>query len=99
MTHVHVATDYANVRRSNYKALITVPSLGSPLTQVSGTLTAIAIAGGQGYHYFKVTIDGNLVVDEALCGGGAWMHNSIGLNLPFSRSLKVEIADYTPRFC
>jgi hypothetical protein len=66
------------------------------LTQVSGTLTAIAIAGGQDYHYFKVTIDGNLVVDEALCGGGTWMHNSIGLNLPFSRNLKVEIADSIP---
>jgi hypothetical protein len=60
MAHVYVVTDYANIQRPSYKTLINLP--GSPLMQVSGTLTAIAIVGGQGYHYFRVTIDNNLVM-------------------------------------
>src|SRR5918999_5454640 len=97
MAHVYVVTDYANLQRPSYKTLINLP--GSPSTPVAGTLTAIAIVGGQGYHYFRATIDNNLLMSnqgQALCGGGRWMHNSIGLNLPFHQNLKVEIADHRP---
>jgi hypothetical protein len=58
VAHVHAVTGYAHIQRPSYKTLIDLPE--SSLTQISGILTAIAIAGGQGYYCFKANIDNNV---------------------------------------
>jgi hypothetical protein len=60
-----------------------------------GTLTGLGVAGGPDYHHLRVALDGTTVVDEFLAGTGAANHvnNGIGVALPFSSDLKVDIRD------
>jgi hypothetical protein len=61
-----------------------------------GTLTALGVAGGPDYHHFDVKLDGvAIVVDEFLAGTGTSAHvnNGLGVALPFSSELTVDIRD------
>lgn len=80
---------------------ITTSSLGgtAPLCLVSipkasGVLTAIGVAGGPGYHYFEVTIDGTALSTSYLSGilsGPSHGNNGLGVKLPFEQSLDVTV--------
>ena len=60
--------------------------------QGSGTLISIGVADARCAHYFKVNIDGSLLVEDLLCvTGGPRAHNSITIMAPFSRLLEVWI--------
>jgi hypothetical protein len=88
MTTPYIYTDYANT--SSYRVLVNIRG-------VSGILTGLGIAGGDSYHYFRVKIDGNNVVDEFLCGTMSKLENNgLGINLPFNNELIVEIRDSKP---
>jgi hypothetical protein len=84
----HIRTDYAYSR--NYRTLVEV-------TDTGGVLTGLGVAGGVYYHYFRVWIDGRMVVDDFLCGNIAQSgNNGLGVNLPFERELIVQIKDSDP---
>jgi len=80
---------------------ITTSSVGgtAPLCLVSipkarGVLTAIGVAGGPGYHYFEVTIDGTALSTSYLSGilsGPSHGNNGLGVGLPFEQSLDVTV--------
>lgn len=59
-----------------------------------GVLWGLAVAGGISYHYFRVTLDGQQLVDEYLSGiygGPAHGNNGLTVGLYFDRELLVEI--------
>lgn len=89
MVASHITTGYANSK--SYLSLVNVS--GAP-----GVLTAVGIAGADSYHYFRVSIDGNVVADEFLCAslGASYENNGLGVNLPFEKELGVEIRDDVP---
>jgi hypothetical protein len=89
MTTPHIHTDYAN--SSIYRPLIKVAGK-------SGVLTGLGVAGGTSYHYFRIIIDGKIIVDEFLCASlpQNFGNNGLGVNLPFERELAVEIRDSIP---
>jgi hypothetical protein len=82
---------------------LTISSVGgtSPLGLVSvskagGVLTAIGVAGGPGYHYFQVTIDGTVLGRDYLSGilhGPAHGNNGLAVALPFEQSLDVSVCN------
>jgi hypothetical protein len=82
---------------------LTISSVGgtSPfglvgVSKTSGVLTAIGVAGGPGYHYFQVTIDGTVLGRDYLSGilsGPAHGNNGLGVGLPFEQSLDVSICN------
>jgi hypothetical protein len=82
---------------------LTISSVGgtSPIdlvnvSEASGVLTAIGVAGGPGYHYFQVTIDGTKLGRDYLSGilsGPAHGNNGLGVYLPFEQSLDVSICN------
>ena len=61
----------------------------------SGMLTALGVAGGPDYHYFRVGIDGSAVTEDFLAGTGMAEHvnNGIGVALPFAGELVVHARD------
>ena len=66
------------------------------LQGTDGTLTAIGVASGANYHYFRITIDGLHVVTDLLTGSNATVvaaNSGLGVSLPFGNSLLVEIRD------
>lgn len=69
-------------------SLVSVPNHG-------GVLTGIGVAGGPGYHYFQVTIDGTVLgANNYLSGilsGPAHGNNGMGVDLPFEKSLDVTV--------
>lgn len=73
---------------STYKPFLSI-------RQCSGVLTALGIARGYSYHYFKVTLDGKPIVEDYLCAGD-YGNNGIGVNLPFYNDLLVEVKDSIP---
>ena len=87
MTTPHITTSVAD-------SIHFVPLV--ELTNTSGVLTAIGVAGGEKYHYFRLTIDGSELVNDYLVGannGFADSNGGLGVALPFCTSLKVEIRD------
>ncbi len=83
--HVHVLQP-SNI---NYVRMVDI-------TGVDGTLTAIGVASGKNYHYFRITIDGSVVADDLLTGSNATVaaaNNGLGVALPFDHSLLVEVRD------
>ena len=65
----------------------------------AGVLQGLAVAGGIGYHYFKVTLDGQPLADNYLSGilgGSAHGNNGLAVGLPFEREILVEIRGSTP---
>jgi hypothetical protein len=73
-----------------------------PLVDVrgdGGTIAGIAIAGGRGYHFFRVEIDGVVLAEDYLSGilgGPAHGNNGLCLSLPFSDRLLVEVRSMVP---
>ncbi|WP_405787283.1 hypothetical protein [Streptomyces sp. NBC_01367] len=66
------------------------------VSNVDGTLTAVGVASGKNYHYVQITIDGTQVVSDLLVGSNALVtaaNGGLGVALPFSRSLRVDIRD------
>jgi hypothetical protein len=62
--------------------------------QKPGVLWGLAVAGGTGYHYVRVTLDGTLLADNFLSGiFGGPAHGNTGLTvgLYFDRDLLVEV--------
>jgi hypothetical protein len=65
----------------------------------SGVLNGIAIAGGIGYHYVRVTLDGVQLADDALSGivgGPAHGNTGITVGLDFARELLIEVRNTLP---
>jgi hypothetical protein len=65
----------------------------------SGVLNGIAVAGGIGYHYVRVTLDGDQLADEALSGivgGPAHGNTGITVGLDFARELLIEVRNTVP---
>jgi hypothetical protein len=88
MTTPYIYTDYANT--SSYRVLVNIKG-------VSGILTGLGVTGGDYYHYFRVKIDGRIVVNEFLCGTMSELENNgLGINLPFNNELIVEIRNHKP---
>ena len=72
----------------------TAPLCLVSIPKASGVLTAIGIAGGPGYHYFEVTIDGTALSASYLSGilsGPSHGNNGLGVGLPFEQSLDVTV--------
>jgi hypothetical protein len=79
----------AIVDSTNYETIV-------PETAGPGRLTAIGIAGGREYHYVKITLDDNEVLDEIVCGSNTRAADSnmgLGVDLPFDAKIKVEGKD------
>ena len=83
--HVHVLQP-SNI---NYVRMVDI-------TGVDGTLTAIGVASGKNYHYFRITIDGNVVADDLLTGSNATVaaaNTASASRFLFDHSLLVEVRD------
>jgi hypothetical protein len=81
---------------------LTIGSVGgtTPLRLVSvpkhsGILTGMGVAGGPGYHYFQITIDGTVLCGKdylsGILSGPAHGNNGMGAGLPFAQSLDVTV--------
>jgi len=87
-----VATPRVAVSTANTTSY--VPLLN--VSGVDGVLTSVGVASGKNYHYFQITIDGTLVVSDIVVGSNAQMtaaNGGLGVALPFSKSLQVDIKD------
>lgn len=65
----------------------------------AGTLNGIAVAGGIGYHYVRVTLDGVQLADDALSGiVGGPAHGNVGIavGLDFAEELLIEVRNAQP---
>jgi hypothetical protein len=95
MATAHIETATAN--STTWVNLVKQPKGGG---EVGGVLTGLGIASAAEYHFFRVTIDGNLIVDQFLAGSNATTvsaNNGLGLYLPFDKSIVVDICDLPHR--
>ena len=81
-----IQADYANTVA--YRDLVRIGP------NASGLLKGIALSSGDLHHWFKITIDGQTLVDEYFCGClGNYENNGMALDLPFNDELAVQIRD------
>jgi hypothetical protein len=85
-THI-VARQLSGVL-SNYALLLDVSG-------TSGELKSIGISNGIAYHHFRVTIDGNVLVDARLSGtasGDVRSNAGLAMGVRFANSLRIDTA-------
>jgi hypothetical protein len=90
-----MATPHVQIAAANNQTYVTLVNVQG----IDGELTGLGVAGGSGYHSFRLTLDGIVVADDFVVGnntGGASANGGITLCLPFSQTLQVEIRD-SPR--
>lgn len=67
------------------------------VTGIGGQLLSVGVAGGTGYHFVRIGVDGRRLVDDYLSGtvGGGPTHTntSLSLDLPFGSSFEVDVRD------
>lgn len=63
-----------------------------------GCLNGIGVSGGINRHYFRITIDGRIIVDDnSLCvASRGSQNNGFPVNLTFNQNLLVEVKDLEP---
>lgn len=86
-----MSTPYLAVAAADSVTWVTLASVSGD----SGTLTGIGVAGGPDYHYFRISIDGAVLAADFLAGTGVAGHvsNGVGISLPFSTDLVVDVRD------
>ena len=87
-----VSTGHARAAKVNSTAFVSLVKVSG----TSGVLTAVGVASGANYHYFRITIDGAIVETGIVTGSNASVvaaNNGLGVALPFTDSFDVEVRD------